>query len=112
MKTTLQIFFAAYLFSKGHRKASAIASTMHIHPIFICHWSNSPLWRIALIFWGLTGTEKVARTRSWERKAIKELLLKRLEAAKQELKRQNGLMGDDLKKAEREWSELIFTGEI
>ena len=112
MKTTLQIFFAAYLYSKGHKKASAIANTLHIHPIFVCHWSKSPLWRIALIFWGLTGTERVTRTRRWERKAIKELLLKRLDDAKQGLKRQSGLMDDDLKKAESEWRKLIFKGEI
>ena len=110
MKTTLQIIFAAYLFSKGFRKANAIAEALHIHPIFICRWAKSPFWRFAIRFWGYTGNEKVTGTATWEKKQIAKLQEERLNKVKNEIARHTGAMNNDLITAERLWRRLIENG--
>ena len=107
MKTIFQFIFATYLFSKGFRKARVISEALHIHPIRVCKWCKSPLWRVATRFLGYTGTEKVTGTTKWEKKQLARLREARLEKAKDVARRLAGENGNDLRRAERLWTKLF-----
>ena len=110
MKTIFQFFFATYLFSKGFRKARVISEALHIHPISICIWCKSPLWRVATRFWGYRGTDKVTQTAQWEKKQLAKLREERLEKQKDVARRLAGENGNDLRRAERLWTDLFSGG--
>ena len=111
MKTLLQFLFAAYFFSKGFRKARVISEALHIHPIRVCKWCKSPLWRVATRFWGYTGTDKVTQTAKWEKKQLSQLRAARLDKQKDVARRLAGENGNDLRRAERLWTTL-FKNEV
>ena len=111
MKTLLQFLFAAYFFSKGFRKARVISEALHIHPIRVCKWSKSPLWRVATLFWGYTGTDKVTQTAKWEKKQLSQLREARLDKQKDVARRLAGRNSNDLLRAEKLWTTL-FKSEV
>ena len=109
MKRILQFLFATYLFSKGFRKASVIAAALHIHPAIVCTWAETPFWTIGTRFWGYTGKDKVTGIQKWQAKQMQK---ERIEKEKNALRRQNGVLENDLKAAEFQWRKLILKGDL
>ena len=113
LKTLLQFFFAAYLFSEGYSNPHTIATLIQTSARQIHRWALSPLWKPTVWLLGhrgqiqMKGLTKYRRKRQEYRLEIQRQHHDRLEAIKKPLLRMSGLLSHDLRKAERLWTEMF-----